>query len=36
LNRSGELKHTRYTLNIPVSNIPEISIDEHGKVASTH
>jgi Fic family protein len=36
LTRSGELKHTRYTLNIPVSNIPEISIDEHGKVASTH
>jgi Fic family protein len=36
LNRSGELKHTRYTLNIPVSNIPEISIDEHGKVSSTH
>ncbi len=36
LTRSGELKHTRYTLNIPVSNIPEISIDEHGKVSSTH
>jgi Fic family protein len=36
LTRSGELKHTRYTLNIPVSDIPEISIDEHGNVSSTH
>jgi Fic family protein len=36
LTRSGELKHTRYPLNIPVSNIPEISIDKNGKVSSTH
>jgi DnaJ-domain-containing protein 1 len=35
LTRSGELKHTRYMLNIPLSNIPEISIDEHGKPCST-
>lgn len=33
LIRSGELKHTRYVLNIPVSNIPVIMIDEAGKVS---
>jgi len=32
LTRSGELRHTRYALNIPVSNIPIITIDETGKV----
>lgn len=32
LIRSGELKHTRYALNIPASNIPDISIDENGKL----
>jgi len=32
LIRSGELKHTRYALNIPVSNLPDISIDESGKL----
>lgn len=33
LIRSGELKHTRYTLNIPVSNIPDIAIDKSGKLS---
>jgi Fic family protein len=33
LVRSGELKHTRYTLNVPSSNIPQIAIDESGKVS---
>jgi Fic family protein len=32
LIRSGELKHTRYALNIPASNIPDISIDESGRL----
>ncbi|MEZ2347035.1 Fic family protein [Terriglobus sp. RCC_193] len=32
LVRSGELKHTRYVLNIPQSNIPAITIDEAGRV----
>ena len=32
LVRSGELKHTRYVLNIPPSNIPAITIDEAGRV----
>jgi Fic family protein len=32
LIRSGELKHTRYVLNVPASNIPAITIDETGKV----
>jgi Fic family protein len=32
LVRSGELKHTRYVLNIPQSNIPAITIDELGRV----
>ena len=32
LIRSGELKHTRYALNIPTSNIPDISVDENGKL----
>jgi hypothetical protein len=32
LIRSGELKHTRYALKIPASNIPDISIDENGKL----
>ena len=32
LVRSGELKHTRYVLNIPQSNIPAIAIDEAGRV----
>jgi hypothetical protein len=34
LIRSGELKYTRYELNIPVSNIPSITIDEVGRVHS--
>jgi Fic family protein len=34
LIRSGELKHTRYALNIPASNIPGITIDEVGRVHS--
>ena len=34
LIRSGELKHTRYALNIPASNIPSITIDEVGRVHS--
>ena len=33
LMRSGELKHTRYALNIPASNIPDISIDANGKLS---
>jgi Fic family protein len=33
LIRSGELKHTRYALNIPASNIPDISIDANGKLS---
>jgi Fic family protein len=33
LIRSGELKHTRYALNIPASNIPNISIDENGRLS---
>ena len=33
LIRSGELKHTRYVLNIPASNIPDISIDANGKLS---
>jgi Fic family protein len=33
LIRSGELKHTRYALNIPTSNIPVISIDENGRLS---
>lgn len=32
LIRSGELKHARYGLNIPQSNIPAITIDEAGRV----
>jgi Fic family protein len=32
LIRLGELKHTRYVLNIPQSNIPTITIDEAGRV----
>jgi Fic family protein len=34
LIRSGELKYTRYELNVPVSNIPSITIDETGRVHS--
>jgi len=34
LIRSGALKYTRYELNIPVSNIPSITIDEVGRVHS--
>jgi Fic family protein len=33
LVRSGELKHTRYTLNVPASNIPDVSIDEAGRLS---
>ena len=33
LIRSGELKHTRYALNIPASNIPNVSINEDGKLS---
>ena len=33
LIRSGEVKHTRYTLNFPASNIPEISINEEGRLS---
>jgi len=33
LIRSGELKHTRYVLNVPASNIPDISIDEKGRLS---
>jgi Fic family protein len=33
LIRSGKLKHTRYALNIPDSNVPDISIDEDGKLS---
>jgi len=33
LIRTGELKHTRYALNIPASNIPGIFIDENGKLS---
>jgi hypothetical protein len=33
LIRSGELKHTRYALNIPASNTPDISINENGKLS---
>lgn len=32
LTRSGELKHTRYTLNIPVAEIPTVTIDRSGDV----
>jgi Fic family protein len=32
LIRSGKLKHTRYALNIPTSNIPDILIDENGQI----
>jgi hypothetical protein len=31
LIRSGELKHTRYALNIPASNNPDISMDRQRK-----
>jgi Fic family protein len=34
LLRTGELKHTRYELNVPASNIPSIKIDEAGHVHS--
>jgi Fic family protein len=33
LIRSGEVKHTRYTLNFPASNIPEISINAEGRLS---
>lgn len=33
LTRSGELKHTRYALNIPDSNIPEVVIEENGRLS---
>lgn len=33
LIRSGELKHTRYSLNIPASNIPDVAIDEAGRLS---
>ena len=33
LVRSGELKHTRYTLNLPTSDIPDISIDQEGRLS---
>ena len=37
LMRSGQLKHTRYPLNVPLSSIPYISIDANGKLSfSTH
>jgi Fic family protein len=32
LTRTGELKHTRYALNIPVTHLPRITIDEDGEV----
>ncbi|HEU4637161.1 MAG TPA: Fic family protein [Edaphobacter sp.] len=32
LVRSGELKHTRYALNIPALNLPTVTIDEAGRV----
>ena len=33
LIRSGELRHTRYSLNIPASNIPDVTIDETGRLS---
>ena len=33
LVRSGELKHTRYALNLPASNIPRIKIAEDGRLS---
>ena len=33
LSRSGELKHTRYSLNIPASNIPDVAIDQAGRLS---
>ena len=33
LIRSGELKHTRYSLNIPASNIPDVAIDHPGRLS---
>lgn len=33
LIRSGELKHTRYSLNIPASNIPDVAIDQAGRLS---
>jgi hypothetical protein len=33
LIRSGELKHTRYALNIPASNNADISMDANGKLS---
>lgn len=34
LLRSGELKHTRYALNIPLPNIPCITLNESGRIHS--
>ena len=33
--RSGELKHTRYALNIPVTKIPRVTIDGTGEITSS-
>ena len=33
LVRSGELKHTRYALNLPASNIPRVKIGEDGRLS---
>jgi Fic family protein len=34
--RSGELKYTRYALNLPLRPTPKIRIDAHGDVIGTH
>jgi Fic family protein len=34
--RSGELKHTRYALNLPLRPTPKIRIDAHGDVIGKH
>ena len=33
LLRSGELKHTRYALNVPLPNIPNVAIDQMGRLS---
>jgi len=34
--RSGERKHTRYALNLPLRPMRKIRIDAHGDVIGTH
>jgi DNA-binding IclR family transcriptional regulator len=34
LSRTGELRHTRYQLSIPLRSVPHLAIDASGEVAA--